>query len=206
MPLDLSSYKARVGEFYTRAFWLSNYKLSFITTHTILQFFVLFFRGHSGLPLALLLFLLPPSQLNLNLQADQKNLPHQIQSACRQCKPSITILSSGIPCPILAGCVLCLFPIQLLLHLAGDVHPNTGPKNASKITEISVIHFDIRSWANVCSPNILRTLRRTMIRFLTELLVRRIWFGQSKLYFILNWLVMRCKLRPELAADAQQTA
>ena len=34
----------------------------------------------------------------------------------------------------------------------------------------------------------------------------RIWFGQSKLYFILNWLVMRCKHRPELAADAQQTA
>ena len=55
-------------------------------------------------------------------------------------------------------------------------------------------------------PNMLRTLRRTMIRFLIELLVRRIWFGQSKLYFILNWLLMRCKLRPELAADAQQTA
>ena len=45
-----------------------------------------------------------------------------------------------------------------------------------------------------------------MIRFLTELLVRRTWFGQSKLYFVLNWLVMRCNLRPELAADAQQTA
>ena len=55
-------------------------------------------------------------------------------------------------------------------------------------------------------PNILRTLRRTMIRFLIEHLVRRMWFGQSRLYFILNWLVMRCKLRPELAADAQQTA
>ena len=55
-------------------------------------------------------------------------------------------------------------------------------------------------------PNILRTLRRTMIRFLIELLVRRMWFGQSKLYFILNWFVMRCKLRPELAADAQQIA
>ena len=38
-----------------------------------------------------------------------------------------------------------------------------------------------------------------MIRFLIELLVRRIWFGQSRLYFILNWLVMRCKLRPELS-------
>ena len=55
-------------------------------------------------------------------------------------------------------------------------------------------------------PNILWTLRRTMIRFLIELLFRQIWFGQSKLYFILNWLVMRCKLQPELAADAQQTA
>ena len=55
-------------------------------------------------------------------------------------------------------------------------------------------------------PNILRTLRRTMIRFLIEHLVRRIWFGQSKLYFILNWLVMRCKLRPELVAHTQQTA
>ena len=54
--------------------------------------------------------------------------------------------------------------------------------------------------------NILRTLQRTMIRFLIEHLVRRIWFGQSKLYFILNWLAMRCKLRPELAADVQQTA
>ena len=46
----------------------------------------------------------------------------------------------------------------------------------------------------------------TVIRFLIELLVRRKWFGQFKLYFFLNWLVMRCKLRPELAADAQQTA
>ena len=39
----------------------------------------------------------------------------------------------------------------------------------------------VLNWANVCSPNILRTVRRTMIRFLIELLVRRIWFGQSKL-------------------------
>ena len=60
---------------------------------------------------------------------------------------------------------------------------------------------------SVCSPNILRTVRRTMIRFLIELLVRRTWFGQfDELYFILNWLIMRRKLRPELAAEAQQTA
>ena len=64
----------------------------------------------------------------------------------------------------------------------------------------------VLNWANVCSPNTLRTVRRTMIRFLIELLVRQTWFGQSKLYFVLNWLVMRCRLRPELAADAQQTA
>ena len=61
----------------------------------------------------------------------------------------------------------------------------------------------VLNWANVCSPNILRTIRQTVIRFLTELLVRRTWFGQfDELYFVLNWLVMRCKLRPELAADA----
>ena len=55
----------------------------------------------------------------------------------------------------------------------------------------------------VCSLNILQTVRRTIIRFLTELLVRRTWFGQfDELYFVLNWLVMRCKLRPELAADS----
>ena len=65
----------------------------------------------------------------------------------------------------------------------------------------------VLNWANVCSPNILRTLRRTMLRFLIELLVRRTWFGQfDELYFVLIWLVLRCKLRPELAADAQQTA
>ena len=65
----------------------------------------------------------------------------------------------------------------------------------------------VLNWANVCSPNILRTVRRTMICFLIELLVRRAWFRHfSKLYFVLNWLVMRCKLRPELAAAAQPTA
>jgi len=59
----------------------------------------------------------------------------------------------------------------------------------------------------ICSPNILRKVRRTTIRFLIELLLRRTWFGQfDELYFVLNWLIMRCKLRPELAAEAQQTA
>ena len=106
MPLDLSNYKARVGEFYTRAVWLSC-----ITTHNILPFFVLLFRRHSGLPLALLLFLLPPPQLNLSLQADMTNLSTQTQCACRRCKHSVEILSSSIPCSIPAGCALCLFPI-----------------------------------------------------------------------------------------------
>ena len=61
----------------------------------------------------------------------------------------------------------------------------------------------VLNWANVCSPNILGTVRRTMIRFLIKLLVRRTWFRQfDELYFVFNWLVMRCKLRPELAADS----
>ena len=42
-----------------------------------------------------------------------------------------------------------------------------------------------------------------MICFLIELLARQTWFGQfDELYFILNWLVMNCKLQPELAADS----
>ena len=50
--------------------------------------------------------------------------------------------------------------------------------------------------------------QRALSPFLTErMFVRRAYFGQfEKLYFVLNWLVMRCKLRPEHAADAQQTA
>ena len=61
----------------------------------------------------------------------------------------------------------------------------------------------VLNWAKVGSPNTLRTVRRTVIRFLIELLVCRTWFGQfDELYFVLNWLVMRCKLRPELAADS----
>ena len=73
---------------------------------------------------------------------------------------------------------------------------------------VTVFVKPVLNWANVCLLNILRTVRRTVIRFLIELLVRRTWFGQfDELYFVLNCrLVMRCKLRPELAADAQQTA
>ena len=40
----------------------------------------------------------------------------------------------------------------------------------------------ILSWANVCSPNILRKF--------------------DEQYIVLNWLVMRCKLRSKLAADS----
>ena len=64
----------------------------------------------------------------------------------------------------------------------------------------------VLNWENVCSPEHTSDTSTNYDSLLTELLVRRLWFGQSKLYFILNWLVMRCKLRPELAADAQQTA
>ena len=86
-----------------------------------------------------------------------------------------------------------------------DMHTDSFEYTDAITTERIVVK-PVLNWANVCSPKILRTLRQTMIRFLTDLLVRRIWFEQSKLYFILSWLVMKCKLRPELAADAQQTA
>ena len=49
----------------------------------------------------------------------------------------------------------------------------------------------VLNWAKCV--NILRTVRRTLIRFLIELLVRRTWCGQfDELYFVLNWLMMVC--------------
>ena len=59
----------------------------------------------------------------------------------------------------------------------------------------------------VSSPNILQTVRQSIICFLIKLLVCQTWFTQfNELYFILNWLIMRCKLQPELAAEARQIA
>ena len=56
------------------------------------------------------------------------------------------------------------------------------------LVSLSVISLKpVPNWANVCSPNILRTLRRTVIRFLIELLVRRTRFGQfDEFYSILK--------------------
>ena len=56
----------------------------------------------------------------------------------------------------------------------------------------------VLNWANVCSPNILRTVRRTMIRFLTELLVCRTWFG------LFDGLLLRSQLAcNEMQASAR---
>ena len=89
-----------------------------------------------------------------------------------------------------------------LFGISQIIHPRCAHESV-----IWVVHFRLKpvlNWVNVCSPNILRTVRRTMIHFLIELLARQTWFGQfDELYFVLNWLVMRWKLRPELAADAQ---
>ena len=43
---------------------------------------------------------------------------------------------------------------------------------------VSLFLKPVLSWANACSPHILQTVRRNMIRFLIDLLVRRSWFGQ----------------------------
>ena len=45
----------------------------------------------------------------------------------------------------LSCCAPCLLIIQLLLHLAGDVHLNPGPKNTNKTNELSVIHVNVKS-------------------------------------------------------------
>ena len=49
----------------------------------------------------------------------------------------------------------------------------------------------VLNWANVCSPNILRTVRQTIIRFLIELMVRT---------------VRRTLLRSQLACNEMQAS
>ena len=62
-------------------------------------------------------------------------------------------------------------------------HWNSPPRHGAEshatdsVEHVSVYLRPVLNWEVVCSPNILRTLRRTMICFLIELLVRRIWFG-----------------------------
>ena len=52
------------------------------------------------------------------------------------------------------------------------------------------------------SPNIFRSFHWTLLCFLIELTVHWTWFGHfDEQYFILNWLIMRCKLQPELVAE-----
>jgi len=52
------------------------------------------------------------------------------------------------------------------------------PRHADSRARTVRIDKPVLNWANVCSPNIPRTVRRTMTRFLIELLVRRTRFGQ----------------------------
>ena len=87
-------------------------------------------------------------------------------------------------------------------HSPPPPYPPFSPSLISLMVSVDV--KPVLNWANVCSPEHTSDTSTNYDSF--QLLVRRIWFGQSKLYFILIWLVMRCKLRPELAADAQQTA
>ena len=80
---------------------------------------------------------------------------------------------------------------------------NWGPSRLTSLTPVL-------NWANVCSPNRLRTVRRTVIRFLIERLVRRTWFGQfDEFYFSLSQLAVMpadASFGPELPAYTQQTA
>ena len=82
---------------------------------------------------------------------------------------------------------------------SGDAHAAIVTLGGLSLTAVSFSVKPVLTWDNVCSPNLLRTDRRTMIRFLIELLVRRTWFGQfDELYFVLNWLVLDASFGPNL--------
>ena len=64
----------------------------------------------------------------------------------------------------------------LLLELRSCVKVEVAVQGSQSLSVlmISVAVKPVLNWANVCSPNILRTVRRTTVRqFLIELLLRR---------------------------------
>ena len=111
------------------------------------------------------------------------------------------ILRWLVECPVIWGQRRCLNESSLPHLIMADTSSSVKSHYSfwRVLFKINWSKAHSFNWANVCLPNILRTVWRTMIRFLIELLVRWTWFGQfDELYFVLNGPVMRCKLRPEL--------
>ena len=113
-----------------------------------MPFLILFFMGYPGLSIALLLFLFPVLQLALSFQSNKVNLSYQAESEYPKCKPSSRMFSSCLNYRTFSGYAPFLLIIQLLLHLAGDLHPNPAPKNTNKTNQLSVIHVNVRSLKN----------------------------------------------------------
>ena len=76
---------------------------------------------------------------------NNKDLTYQAESGCPNCKPSSGAFSSCVDERTISGWALRLFIIQLLSHIAGDVHPTPWPKNTNKTNELSVIHVNVKS-------------------------------------------------------------
>ena len=111
--------------------------------------------------------------------------PHLTQSPPDTCCPGRP-QSDGAELPLLQCCFTSTQrhytthgPIQV--HDTTNTSGRKGPYGLSGAEPRSANARGLKpvlNWANVCSPNMLRTHRRTMIRFLIELLLRRTWIGQ----------------------------
>ena len=111
--------------------------------------------------------------------------------------PCITaVFNNSLVCGVFPSVYKSALVKPLLKNMSLDPDDLKNYCPVSNLSFLSKVLSPFLTGRMFVRPNILRTLRRTMIRFLIELLVRRVWFRQSKLYFILSWLVMRCKLWP----------
>ena len=102
-------------------------------------------EGSLGLPVALFLFVSPYIQKASYPNSADKNHPtthHRTNTSDRASPQTVHIASHLIT--LLNSVLLMFLVIQLILYLAGNIHPDPGPVHL-KTNELSVIH------SNVCS-------------------------------------------------------
>ena len=145
MPLDTSTYRARIGDYCPMAVSKS-YQLSFITKANITSFLLIYLYGPAGVPAALLSFVMGRVKPNtVTGNASKPDTPRKAACETKVTPPhSVTSIVKTLLYLALSNIIV------MLLQLAGDIHPNPGTILAGTNTpkEMSIIHINSRSLRN----------------------------------------------------------
>ena len=143
--VDISQYRARIGNFYDKALKGSQRFLQCFNISNLYSFMFIMFYGKDGLPPALLLFILTfplkgrTSMFDITSDYcnEQPIRTHKLDDHCinDNCITSMYIL------------IVLLFCFSIIL-LCGDVHPNPGPSQSQMLSRIKIVHNNVSSLQN----------------------------------------------------------